>query len=219
MSRYVELSHVIDNGMPVYPGLPAPRIDAYLDHEQSRSHYHGKAEFYIGRITTVTSIGTYLDIPFHRYIHGEDLSQVPLESVAGLPGIALDAVVARDRSIAIESADCELRGHAVLVRTGWDENWTSGRYFTDVPYLAPETVNALLEAGARLVGVDFANVDDMRDPSRPAHTRLLGSRILIVENLCNLKALPRTGFRFYAVPPRVVKGASFPVRAFAELIK
>ena len=31
------------------------------------------------------------------------------------------------------------------------------------------------------------------------------------------RALPGEGFRFYAVPPRIVYGASFPVRAFAEV--
>jgi len=67
------------------------------------------------------------------------------------------------------------------------------------------------------VGIDTWNVDDVGDPSRPAHTRLLAAGVLIVENLCNLHALPSDGFRFYAVPPRVARGASFPVRAFAEL--
>jgi kynurenine formamidase len=45
----------------------------------------------------------------------------------------------------------------------------------------------------------------------------LAEGILIVEHLCNLSALPRTGFRFSAVPLRIVRGASFPVRAFAEI--
>jgi kynurenine formamidase len=49
------------------------------------------------------------------------------------------------------------------------------------------------------------------------HTQLLAAGILIVEHLCNLGALPSTGFRFYATPLRIVGGASFPVRAFAEL--
>jgi arylformamidase len=40
---------------------------------------------------------------------------------------------------------------------------------------------------------------------------------LIVEHLCNLGALPPSGFRFFAVPLRIVSGASFPVRAFAEV--
>jgi kynurenine formamidase len=33
---YIELSHVISDGMPVFPGLERPRITAFLDHEQSR---------------------------------------------------------------------------------------------------------------------------------------------------------------------------------------
>jgi kynurenine formamidase len=68
-----------------------------------------------------------------------------------------------------------------------------------------------------MVGVDFWNVDDTSDPSRRVHTRLLAEEILIVEHLCNLDALPETGFRFFAVPLRIVTGASLPVRAFAEV--
>jgi len=78
-------------------------------------------------------------------------------------------------------------------------------------------INLLIRSKPVLVGVDFWNVDDTMDPSRPAHTRLLSSNILIVEHLCNLLALPRIGFKFYAVPLRIVRGASFPVRAFAEV--
>jgi kynurenine formamidase len=50
---------------------------------------------------------------------------------------------------------------------------------------------------------------------RPAHTILLGSEIPIVEHLCNLAALPDTGFKFFAVPAPVKGMGSFPVRAFA----
>jgi kynurenine formamidase len=75
----------------------------------------------------------------------------------------------------------------------------------------------LVEGGATLLGVDFNNVDDTTDPERPAHTRLLEAGIPIVEHLRGLEALPAEGFRFFAVPPKVVGGASFPVRAFAEL--
>jgi len=59
----------------------------------------------------------------------------------------------------------------------------------------------------------------VEDKSRPAHTRLLGANIPIVEHLAKLSSLPRNGFMFYAVPPPIVKGASFPVRAFAEIIE
>ena len=85
------------------------------------------------------------------------------------------------------------------------------------PFISPETLDLLLRARAKLVGVDFWNVDDTNDPSRRVQTRLLAEEILIVEHLSNLGALPETGFRFFAVPPRIVAGASVPVRAFAEI--
>jgi len=68
-----------------------------------------------------------------------------------------------------------------------------------------------------LVGVDFWNIDDVGNPFRPAHTKLLAKEIPIVEHLCSLSGLPTKGFEFWAIPPKIVRGASFPVRAFAEL--
>lgn len=65
--------------------------------------------------------------------------------------------------------------------------------------------------------MDFANVDDMGDPARPAHTRLLRAGVLIVEHLTDLAALPEAGFRFFAIPLAIEGVASSPVRAFAEI--
>lgn len=65
--------------------------------------------------------------------------------------------------------------------------------------------------------VDFWNVDDTQTKRRPIHTALLDAGIPIVEHLCNVTDLPESGFRFSAPVLRVRGGASFPVRAFAEL--
>jgi arylformamidase len=217
MRRFAELNHPLEDGMKAYPGFPSPKIGSFLDHKSSRSHYNGKAEFYIGKIEMVCNVGTYLDSPFHRYPEGADLSAIPLERVAGLPGIVLDAEVSSNRSVTTSCIDSDLTGKAVLFRTGWDERWGKESYWEPGPYLSKEGVDLLVRSKATLVGVDFWNVDNTEDPSRPVHTKLLASNILIVEHLCNLSCLPRTGFRFYAVPLRIVKGASFPVRAFAEI--
>ncbi len=218
MKKLIELNHVLEDGMMAYPGLPRPKIGAFLDHQASRSRYHDQAEFYLGKVEMVCNLGTYLDSPFHRYRGGADLSQVPLEKVAGIPGIVFDGPVSSDRSIVIDATDSELQGRAVLIRTGWDKRWGTESYWEPGPYLSEKSIDLLIRSKAILVGVDFWNVDNTADFIRPAHTRLLASDILIVEHLCNLSALPRTGFQFYAVPLRIVRGASFPVRAFAELI-
>ena len=217
MPRFVELNHILYDGMPVYPGLPAPRIGAFRDHAASRPSYRDQAEFYLGTIEMPCNVGTYLDSPFHRYADGEDLSRIPLESLAGLPGIVLDAEVAPHRAATVQAAEEDLQGRAVLIRTGWDQRWGTERYWEPGPYLSAASLELLLRARPALVGVDFWNIDDTQDPARPAHTRLLGAGILIVEHLANLRPLPRTGFRFSAIPLRIARGASFPVRAFAEI--
>jgi len=215
--KFIELSHTLEDGMMAYPGLPRPKIGAFLDHEASRSRYNDQAEFYLGRVEMVCNLGTYLDSPFHRYPDGLDLSQIPLESVAGLSGIVLDGVVSLNRSVTVQADSSELDGKAVLIQTGWDKRWDTDLYWEPGPFLSEESIDLLTHSRAKLVGVDFWNADDTMDPSRPAHTRLLASDILIVEHLCNLSVLPRTDFKFYAVPLRIVRGASFPVRAFAEI--
>jgi arylformamidase len=215
--RYIELSHAISDGMPVFPGLDRPRITAFLDHEHSRPLYQGKAEFYISRLELVGNTGTYLDSPFHRHRGGSDLSEIPLEAVAGLPGIVLDAEVGADRAVSVDADEARLAGSAVLIRTGWDARWGTDSYWEPGPYISPEALELLLRSRPSIVGVDFWNVDDTEDSSRRVHTRLLAEEILIVEHLCNLVALPPSGFRFSAVPLRIISGASFPVRAFAEL--
>ncbi len=215
--KFVELNHPLEEGMKAYPGFPGPKIGAFLDHKESGPRYEGKAEFYISRVEMIGNVGTYLDSPFHRYPDGADLSSLPLERVAGLRGIVLEGAVAGSREVSVEAGEFDLRGCAVLVRTGWDRRWGTERYWEPGPFLSEISLDLLIRSGVALVGVDFWNVDDPSDLARPAHTRLLAANILIVEHLANLSALPRSGFRFYAVPLRIVKGASFPVRAFAEL--
>jgi arylformamidase len=215
--RFIELSHAIIDGMPVFPGLDRPRITAFLDHEQSRPLYQGESEFYISKLELVGNTGTYIDSPFHRHRAGRDLSEIPLDAVAGVPGVVLDGKVGADRAVSLDADEAHLAGSAVLVRTGWDARWGTDDYWEPGPYISPGALELLLRGRPRLVGVDFWNVDDTNDPGRRVHTRLLAEGILIVEHLCNLGALPRSGFRFSAVPLRIVLGASFPVRAYAEL--
>jgi arylformamidase len=213
----VDLSFPIEDGMPTLPGvLPEARVGAFLDHDASRERYQGKAEFYLGRVDIPGNTGTYLDAPFHRHRDREDLAAIALERLANLPGILVDADTTAS-PVAIDLGRDDIEGRAVLFRTGWDRRWGTDAYWEPDPFLSPQALDRLIEGGAALVGVDWNNVDDTSDPARPAHTRLLDAGVLIVERLRGLEPLPRDGFRFTAVPAPIVGGASFPVRAFAEV--
>jgi arylformamidase len=108
-----------------------------------------------------------------------------------------------------------VRGRAVLVHTGWDSNWATEQYASGHPFLTAAAAQALIAGQPALVGIDSLNIDDDTDRARPVHTSLLGEGIAIVEHLTGLGNLPDSGFRFFAVPPRVKGMGSFPVRAFA----
>lgn len=217
VSHLVELNHPITAGMTTYPGLPGPRIEDYLSRADSPARYAPGTEFTIGRITMVANTGTYLDTPHHRFDGGADLSATALDRLADLPAVS---VAASSRAVSAATLDAALggtplAGTAVLVHTGWDRHWGTTEYGADAPFLTRDAVDWLVGRGPALVGIDSVNIDDIADLDRPAHTGLLGAGILIVEHLTALDRLPAAGFRFFAVPPRVVGMGTFPVRAFA----
>jgi kynurenine formamidase len=216
MGKLIDLSHVVEDGLITYKGLPAPIICDYLSREASREIYAPGTEFHIGKIEMVANTGTYLDSPFHRYADGREWSELPLRSLANL-----DPVVIRATDRTEIDADLfegvALNGKAVLVHTGWSEHWKTDQYFNGHPYLTAKAANLLRDAGAVLVGIDSLNIDSTADMSRPVHTTLLAAEIPIVEHMTNLDALPVGDFRFFAVPVKVKDFGTFPVRAFAIL--
>jgi len=215
----IDLSHTIEHGMTTYPGLPGPIICDYLSREASRSQYAPGVEFQIGKIEMVANTGTYLDSPFHRYADGKDLSQLALESLAGLDGVVVRVSPAAGRAISRRSfEDIELEGKAVLVHTGWDVHWRTERYLSNNPFLTRDAAEYLVSQGAVLVGIDSLNIDDIGDPNRPVHSTLLGADIPIVEHMRNLAGLPHRQFRFYAVPAKVAGFGTWPVRAFGQVL-
>ena len=218
MTRLVDLSHAIEDGMTTYKGLPGPHICDYWTREASAALYDDGSTFQIGRIDMVANTGTYLDAPFHRYADGDDLAALALERLAGLPGLVVRRPFEGGAAVdADEFGGLDVEGKAVLVHTGWDRHWRTDAYQSDHPFLTEAAARRLAEGGARLVGIDSHNIDDTSTRRRPVHTVLLGAGVLVCEHMTRLEALPETGFLFFAVPPKVAGMGTFPVRAFAAV--
>ena len=213
----IDVSHTIEHGMVTYRGLPAPIVCDFLSREQSRAHYAPGTEFHIGKVEMVANTGTYLDSPFHRYAGGKDVSELPLERLANLDAVVVhpDPSSRAIRAGAFSGRD--LRGKAVLVRTGWDAHWRTDCYFEGHPFLTRDAAELLAASGAALVGIDSLNIDDTADLTRPVHTALLGAGVPVAEHLTGLADLPDEDFRFFAVPVKVRGMGTFPVRAFGLL--
>ncbi|MGD8584057.1 MAG: cyclase family protein [Chloroflexota bacterium] len=218
--KLIDVSHTVEEGLHTYPGLPAPVIGDYISREDSRANYAPGTEFHIGRIEMVANTGTYLDAPFHRYREGADLAALPLHRLANLQGLVVrtnanSQAMEDQRAIDVTAFEgYPLANRAVLVHTGWSRHWKSETYFSGHPYLTEDAAKYLRDSGVALVGIDSLNIDDTADGRRPVHSLLLQAGIPIVEHLTGLDKLPEVGFRFFAVPTKIRRLGSFPVRAF-----
>lgn len=220
----IDLSHTIEPGMPLFSASARqPVISAWQSHAQAAaSGSYQDCTCEITEVRFITSLGTYLDSPYHFDPRGPSIERLSLEQLV-LPGLLVDCthVGARQHIGPGVLEELDFAGKAVLFHTGWSRYWGEPDYY-DYPFLSEETALALRQRGAKLAGVDFLVIDDPTDPRRPVHVSLLQANILIVENLTNLSALRASAastyeFTFHAVPAKVTGAAAFPVRAYAVL--
>jgi kynurenine formamidase len=217
VSRFVDLSHPIVDGMTTYPGLPAPRVYTHTTRKDSGERLGTGVSFHIGGIDLVANTGTYLDAPYHYDPYGADTADLPLERLVDVPIVVVRAVGAPSVGAAMLGDPARLWGAAVLVNTGWSRHWGTDEYLSGGPFLTAGAVRLLVDSNAALVGIDALNVDDIEDRERPAHSGLLGNGIPILEHLTGLAVLPDEGARLTAVPAPVRGLGTFPVRAVAKL--
>lgn len=216
---FYDLSHTIYDGLETYRGLPKVAICDFLSRKQSEDHYGPGMTFQLDTITMVGNSGTYLDSPFHRFEDGDDLSELRLDQIGNLDYVIIDSPAkGPNHSVPLSAFDdIDVKGKAVLLHTGWDKHWNTDPYFEGNSFLSIEAAEWLLDEGAALVGIDSLNIDDTSGGLRPVHTLLLGNNIPIVEHLTCLGAPPASGGKFFAIPPKMKRVGTFPVRAFVLL--
>ncbi|MFL5843525.1 MAG: cyclase family protein [Solirubrobacteraceae bacterium] len=192
------LSHVYC-GEGIYNGYPADNSTAY----------EGAARCGIEHVGAVVTRGVLVDVAGHQGV----------DSLEAGHAISVDELRA-----AMDAQSVELRaGDAVLVRTGWVEQFyaTGQEMSLEQPGIGIDVARMLGDADVTLVGADNTAVEAMpyRDGHfMEAHVELLARRgIYLVEHL-DLSALARDGcheFLFVATPLRVIGASASPVNPVA----
>lgn len=200
---FVDLSVVVNEKTPVYPGDPATKIEpaGVLAKDGYNDHF----------ISMGTHVGTHIDAPMHMLEGGKSLDKIPLEQFIGngklveIKGSDFNAV----KSAGIQAGDI------VLFRTGMSEKYQDPTYFENYPAMSEEVATYLVDTKVKVVGVDTCSVDNQ--DSFPVHKILLGGNVLIIENLTNLNQLIGKKFKVYALPLNLQIDGS-PARVIAELL-
>ena len=202
--RAVDLTHVIREGMPVYPGTAPPTLTPASS--LARDGYRET------ELSVWSHTGTHMDAPAHLLAEGAALDRIPLRRFAG-PAALLDCRgaehITAQRVRELPLGELEF----VILRTGWEALFGKEAYYRDYPVLTHDAARLLADAGLSGVGVDAISLDPVDAPLEN-HRIVLGAGLVIVENLRNLDMLPER-FLFTAMPLLYENADGAPVRAAA----
>lgn len=168
--------------------------------------------------------GTHVDAQSHFYVDGHSITEMPLSS---LMGEALFLDISRPnqgKPIGISDITRQLDRQKETIKKGdilllkcWHEAWGVGSNFDSADALAGEVGDWLLEHDVKLLGTDIPTVDDLSNPNKDIHVKLLQQNIPIIENLINLEQILVSRFHFMALPLKLKGATGSPVRALAFL--
>lgn len=213
----VDLSRVIYDGMPKIPVLPDVHVRKFFSLEKGHP-------LNVTEIALPCHAGTRVDAPLHIVPHGKSIEELPPEAFIG-PGAVIP--VKKRGGEEVTAADLEnsrvsvQRGDILMLFTGWDEKFDSPDYNLH-PYLSEDAADWIVKKGVKLFGIDCITVD-LPTPLRPkgfsfpVHRRLLGSGVLIAENVTNLGQIVGKRTRILALPLKVKGSDAGHARIVAEI--
>ena len=126
--KILDLTHLIEEAMPVYPETEPPKLTPSNTFEQ-----HGFRETLL---TMGSHTGTHMDAPAHMLRDGKTLDQFPADKYVGtayvldcsdLAGKEIPKARLQLHASEIEAADF------LLFYTGWEKYWGSEQYFSPSP--------------------------------------------------------------------------------------
>jgi len=223
-ARILDLSQTLEEHMPHFP------THSKFFHNLWGSYWHG------GRSLSYQLVmhehnGTHVDAPAHFISDAKPqahvtIDQIPVDYLIGR-GVHLDCrtskgtdYVSRQRIIDWESRHATIaQGDIVLFEFGWSARWGlrphDQPYVEQWPGVSMEAAEYLISKSVAAMGVDTLSPDPPEAlRTNPIHPVVLEKRLLIIENLTNLRELPDF-FVFMALPLKIRAGSGSPVRAVA----
>jgi len=206
---FIELTHKMEEEMPVYPGTEKPVFDKSFTIEKN-----GFAET---QVRMFSHTGTHMDAPAHMVLGGKTLDEYPVEHFIG-DAYMLDLTngVPGIRELEADAALIE-KSDFIIMKTGWSKKWGMESYFNDFPVLSEELLDYLLQFDIRGFGVDAISVDPVSTTTFDNHMKMFAKECTIVENLKNLESIPQKNFKIIMLPLLTKDSDGFSARVVAEV--
>jgi len=234
-SCVIHLSHVIDTGIPQWPGDPPVTFTTVAELQDDG--------YYLRRFSLGEHSATHINAPNSFYTNGISIDEYPAQSLV-VPAVVIDickqAAVNADYLLTIADiltweaefgtipADC-----AVLLYTGWQAKWLDKSAFLNhdeqgnmhFPGFGSDATQFLItERKIAGVGIDTHGVDSGQDTNFTTNRLLLershreqsrSQSLIVLENLTNLDQLPPQGATLVIGILRLRGGSGSPAAVMA----
>ena len=210
--KVIDLTHLIESSMPVYPGTEPPSFIPANTYE--------KDGFKETMISMYSHTGTHMDPPAHLYQDRTPLDAFPADQFIG-KALVIDCTslnegdaITMDQLLRyggkVEQADF------LLFYLGWDVRWGTDAYFGDYPCVDDCVLDYILAGDYKGIGFDVIGLDPIEDEKLTRHKKLFQSKDIVnIENLCNLGLCGDDLFWFSCFPLKVADCDGSPIRAVA----
>lgn len=229
MSKAVDLTQEIYQGMPVYPGHLKTVVWEYHTHAETEKACRGGFSYTSRGLLLCDHGPTHVDAVNHfdPSPGAPSVDEMPLDQFYGT-AICLDlSQGAETGTFSKEEIQKAEKKSGLSIEAGDIVLFYLGHY--DRCYGKPEWLSAYCgfskEASAYLCqekkiknwGVDAPSTDTPGDLTYPAHMVARATGVPHMENLCNLDQVAGKRFEFYGFPLKIRQGSGSPIRAVAIL--
>lgn len=230
MTRIVDLTLPLQDGLPALGRLARPVVIPHTTHESSKALGQGTPDDLLTFTTTYMSMldhtGTHIDALFHNNPEGAAIDEMPVSMFMG-KAVCFDLrhipdrgdITVADMEKAEEKTGVRVDGHIVLLATGLNQrHWPNDVICSMNPQVTAEATRWLYDRGSMVHGVEGPSTDRVDENLFPNHRLCRDLGMIHYEWLWNLEAVIGAGeFHFQGIPLRIKRGSGSPVRALAFL--
>jgi arylformamidase len=194
---------------PIYAGDPPAVVD-------SAKRIAGGDSANVSKLAFGAHTGTHVDAPNHFIEGTRRVDQLDLAKLIGpcrVVSIPSDVQTIEPPHIGdIAGID------RVIFKTKNSAFWNDSDFHSDFAHLGPAAANSLVDAGVKLVGIDYLSIEKFHSGDHAVHKALLSKEIVILEGL-DLREIDPGNYELICLPLKYIGGEGDGAPARVVLIQ